>query len=284
MFSSQLLKGMPSVFSKVLVSVLLLLAGSGSLQAKNASAGLAWQIQGVWQIAGKGAPIRSGDAIEPASLLQPEDSAGNHSITILLPDGQRLLYECFTVVDCARGFRVPSLIRKPDPFALDMLARIGTVLSNKRDAPNERHPAHGTPTSRQQAVAVLTAANRVHVAGLVADLPRGHYTYDLRALNPARPPQLHLALEKTAPSIELALPAPGLYNITITDALNAPRVDLLLAAIRPGQSAHFQSFQRARATMEAWNDDYAGWPIDDFLRAYLESLMLARPTVSGKMR
>jgi hypothetical protein len=25
--------------------------------------------------------------------------------------------------------------------------------------------------------------------------------------------------------------------------------------------------------MERWNDDYAGWPIDDFLRAYLESLM-----------
>jgi hypothetical protein len=24
--------------------------------------------------------------------------------------------------------------------------------------------------------------------------------------------------------------------------------------------------------MEKWNDDYAGWPIDDFLRAYLESL------------
>jgi hypothetical protein len=25
--------------------------------------------------------------------------------------------------------------------------------------------------------------------------------------------------------------------------------------------------------MEEWNDDYAGWPIDYFLRAYLESLV-----------
>jgi len=64
--------------------------------------------------------------------------------------------------------------------------------------------------------------------------------------------------------------------IAVYEALRAeapPRVDLLLAAIHPAQSARFASFRHARATMEAWNDDYAGWPIDDFLRAYLESLM-----------
>jgi hypothetical protein len=80
-------------------------------------------------------------------------------------------------------------------------------------------------------------------------------------------------LQKTAPSVELALPAAGIYTLTITDALNTPRVDLFLAAIRPAQSLRFQSFSRAKERMEQWNDDYAGWPIDDFLRAYLESLM-----------
>jgi hypothetical protein len=259
---------------KVLVCVLIFAAGACSLQAKRSNAGLAWQVQGIWQIGGKGAPIRSGDAIAPASLLQPSDTAGDHSITVLLPDGQRVLFECFTVADCVRGFRVPSLIHTPDAFAIEMLARIGAVLSSKRTTElNGKHAGHATQTSRQEAVEVLDAVNRVHVAGLIGGLPKGHYTYDLRSLDPTCPPQFHVALEKTAPSIALTLPAAGLYNITITDALNAPRVDLLLAAIQPAQSMHFQSFNRARETMEKWNDDYAGWPIDDFLRAYLESLM-----------
>jgi hypothetical protein len=80
-------------------------------------------------------------------------------------------------------------------------------------------------------------------------------------------------IEKTARSIDLPLPAPGLYVVTIGDASNTPRIDLFLAAIRPEQLSDFQRFQYAKATMEKWNDDYAGWPIDDFLRAYLESLM-----------
>jgi hypothetical protein len=259
---------------KVLACTLLFAGGAASLQAKKAAPGLAWQVQGIWQVGGKGAPVRTGDAIEPASLLQPDNTASAHSIIVLLPDGQRFLYECFTVADCARGFRVPSLIHKPDPFAVEVLSRIGAILSAKQDAaPNEHRNGHATQTSRQEAVAVLDAANRVHVAGLVAGLPAGHYTYDLRPLDRTYLPQSHMALEKIAPSIELTLPAAGLYQITITDALDAPRVDLWLAAIHPEQSAHFQSFSQAREMMEKWNDDYAGWPIDEFLRAYLESLM-----------
>jgi hypothetical protein len=286
MFSFRLLNGMPLVSRKVLVCALLFAIGAGTLQAKKANAGLAWRVQGTWQIGGKGTPIRAGDAVAPASLLQPGDTAGDHSITILLPDGQRVLYECFTVADCARGFRVPSLIHKPDAFGTEMLARIGAVLSSKgATAPNGQRLAHATQTSRQEAVEVLDAANRVRIAGLIGGLPKGRYTCDLRPLDPTYPPQLHVVLEKTAPSIELALPAAGLYSITITDALNAPRVDLLLAAIQPEQSVHFQSFSRARKTMEKWNNDYAGWPIDDFLRAYLESLMHgAKAPHAGKVR
>lgn len=283
MFSFLLPNGRPLLSRKFLVCALLFAIGSGSLQAKKAYPGLAWQVRGTWQIEGKSAPIRTGDAIAPASLLQPSDTASDHSITILLPDGQRVLYECFTVADCARGFRVPSLIHTPDAFATEMLARIRTVLSSKRATELKgQRTGHASQTSRQQSVEVLDAANRVRIAGLIGSLPNGHYTYDLRPLDPAYPPQLHLSLEKTAPSIELALPAAGLYNITITDALNTPRVDLLLAAIQPAQSAHFQSFDRAGETMEKWNDDYAGWPIDDFLRAYLESLMRSAKTPGAR--
>jgi hypothetical protein len=279
MFSFRFLHWTPSISRKFLACTLLFAAGAGSLHAKAVTPGLAWQVRGTWQLAGAGKPLRAGDAVPPASLLQPDDSAGAHSITVLLPDGQRVLYECFTVADCARGFRVPSLIHKPDAFAVDMLARIGTILSHKPVAvPSGPRAGHAPQTSRQEAVATLTAANRVRVAGLIGELPPGNYTYDLRTLGHAEPPQFHLALQKTGTSVDLALPAAGLYEITITDALHVPRVDLLLAAIHPAQSVRFAPFRRARATMEDWNDDYAGWPIDDFLRAYLESLMQsARP-------
>jgi hypothetical protein len=283
MFSFRFLHWTPSISRKFLACALLFATGAGSLQAKVVTPGLAWQVRGTWQLAGAGVPLRAGDAVPPASLLQPDDTAGDHSITVLLPDGQRVLYECFTVADCARGFRVPSLIHKPDAFAVDMLTRIGAILSGKPDAaPKGPRTGHTPQTSRQEAVAILNAANRVRVAGLIGDLPQGNYTYDLRSLSHAVPPQFHLALRKTGPSVVLALPAAGLYEITITDALHVPRVDLLLAAIHPAQSARFGSFRHARATMEAWNDDYAGWPIDDFLRAYLESLMQSAPPASRR--
>jgi hypothetical protein len=281
---SLFLGGTPFVSRKVLVWLFLFAAGASSLHAEKTNAGLAWQVQGTWRVGGKGAPIRVGDAIRPASLLQPGDTAGGHSITILLPDGQRVLYECFTVADCTRGFRVPSLISRPDAFAVDMLARIRAVLSARHSDLSNAHRAEPAPqTARDTAVAVLNSANRVQVAGLLAQLPKGRYTYDLRPLSPAYSPQFHLVLEKTAPSIDLALPASGVYDVTITDALDTPRVDLFLAAIRPAQSADLESFRHAKTMMTEWNDSYAGWPIDDFLRAYLESLMQrAKPLHSGE--
>ncbi|HZC43979.1 MAG TPA: hypothetical protein VE195_07380 [Acidobacteriaceae bacterium] len=266
-------KFLPFVSRAALILLSFSTLGANSPQAEKASAGLAWQVRGAWQVEGTGAPIRVGDPIRAASLLQPADTAGDHSITILLPDGQHFLFECFTVADCARGFRVPSLIHKPDAFAVDMLARIRTVLAYKPyDFSNGDRKNDGSQAARDEAVAVLADNNRVQVNGRLGALPKGLYTYDLRPLNHAQPPQFHLTLEKTTRSIDLALPAPGLYDITISDAASTPRIDLFLAAIKPEQSPDFQAFHSANATMQKWNEDYAGWPIDDFLRAYLESL------------
>lgn len=268
-----LFKLLPFASRTALVCLSLVALGAGSPQAEKASAGLAWQVRDEWQVEGTGAPIHMGDAIRPASLLQPGDTAGDHSITVLLPDGQHLLYECFTVADCARGFRVPSLIHKPDAFAMDMLERIRTVLAGRSyDFSSGDHNKFGSQAARDEAVAVLDVHNRVQVDGRLAALPKGGYTYDLRPLNRAQPSQFHLALEKTAPSIDLMLPAPGLYDITISDAASTPRIDLFLAAIKPEQSTGFRAFHAADVTMQKWNEDYAGWPIDDLLRAYLESL------------
>jgi hypothetical protein len=238
--------------------------------------GIAWRVRGPWQADGKSTPILAGDAILPGSLLRPGESTLNPSITLLLSDGQRILYECFTVEDCARGFRVPSLYRDPEPFAVEMLARIHAVLAGGHgDLSTETGKKMAPRLPRDEAMAVLGSDNQVEVAGLAANLSNGRYTYDLRPLDSAIPRQFHLALDKTAPSINLALPAPGLYDLTIADELNSPRIDLLIAAVRPAQAAGMKkSFLEAKALMGEWNGDYYGWPIHDFQRAYLESLMV----------
>jgi hypothetical protein len=263
-----------SLKSKAFFPGTVLLCLSWLMQAQKARDtphGLAWGVKGTWLADGQSEPLRAGDFLRPGSLLEPAAVAGDHSITVLLPDGQRVLYECFTEQDCARGFRVPPLYTRPQPFAVDMMARIHSALAARS---SER--SHGQDASRsapEEAVAVLNAANRVSVAGLLASLPPGHYTYDLRPLDPPRPRQFHVALEKTARSVTLTLPAPGLYMLNISDDSSTPRIELFLAAIRPAQASRFQSFRTAKDLMEQWDGDYAGWPNHEFMRAYLQSLM-----------
>src|SRR5579871_4480840 len=64
-----------------------------------AGAGVAWAVRGQWLVDGAGSPVVAGGAIPPGSLLLPQ-GAPNHSILVLLPDGLRLLFECFTAEDC----------------------------------------------------------------------------------------------------------------------------------------------------------------------------------------
>ena len=263
----------------VLLCLSLLPLPALSLQAPNAGeapSGIAWDVRGPWQVDGKGAPILSGDIVLPGSLLQPGEGTADQSITVLLPDGQRILYECFTVEDCARGFRVPSLYRRPEPIAIDVLGRIHAVLVRDRadlsTGPGSQK-VHRLP--RDETMAVFGPDKRVDVAGLAAKLSNGRYTYDLRALNHAFPRQFHLVIEKTGPSVSIGLPSSGLYAVTITDALNTPRIDLFIAAVEPAQAANLEKrYHDAKALMKEWNDDYENWPIHDFQRAYLESLML----------
>lgn len=251
---------------------------ANSLQAQRASEappGVAWQVRGAWHAEGIGAPILTGDAILPGSLLKPGHENATNSITILLPDGQLVLCECFTAADCDRGFRVPSLYRRPEPFAIDMLARIhGVLVRRNADSSSGLNIRRESGLPRDEVVAVLDPRNQVHVEGLAAALPNGRYSYDLRPLDRAHPRQPHLTFEKSGRAVTLELPSAGLYDLTITDNLNTPRIDLFIAAIRPAQAENLmKSFHEASKLMDDWNDDYEGWPVHNFRRAYLESLM-----------
>jgi hypothetical protein len=259
-----------------LILLTLIAMPVSSQNSGGASGGLAWEVRGSWQIGGKSAPIHTGDYISAGSLLQPDADVADHSITVLLPDGQLFLYECFTTEDCSRGFRVPSLYRKPEPFAVDMLAGIHKALiASATDLQVGSIVRQASRLPRDEVIASLDPDNRVHVEGLAARLSNGHYTYDVRPLDHAHHREFHLATEKNGSSISIELPASGLYLLTITDSLNTPRIDLFVAAVEPPQAATFEkSYREAAALMKEWNQYYQGWPVHDFQRAYLESLVL----------
>jgi hypothetical protein len=259
-------------WSLLLMAVTLAIASSAQTKPIN-PVGLAWQVKGLWHVEGQTEPVQTGAAILPGALLHPVSKSPAHSITILLPDGQRILYECFLDSDCARGFRVPLLYRKPDPLAVDMLARIRAALVKERQEPITK-PVRQMALPRDEAVVILDAHNHGEVTGLVSALPNGLYTYTLRSIGRADAQPIRKTFEKTKASIDLEMPSTGLFNIEIADRLNTPRVDLVVAAVAPDHAAVKSSFHDAQALLGGWNTEFQGWPIHDFQRAYLASLLL----------
>lgn len=243
-------------------------------QAGTEPAGVAWRVRGSWHEERFGHVLRDGDAIAPGALLLPGGGrALSHSIIVLLPDGQRILYECFTQKQCARGFRVPDLYRQPDSFAVSVLARVRASLKGISAGPAATLP-DGSDLPRDEAVVSFGADHAAKVTGLASSLPDGNYTCELRAIASGHGAMLRQQFSKKGPYISLSIPAPGLYLATILDGLHRPRIDLFLVAARPAlfpQTA--KSLERVHQLLLDWNENYQGWPIHEFQRAYLESLV-----------
>lgn len=236
--------------------------------------GIAWHVQGAWQTDGDTKPITTAEALVPGSLLRPSPGAGIHSIVVLLPDGQRVLYECFLPQDCDRAFRVPRLNREPDPFAVEFLSRVRTSLAADQKELSDIAGLNGR-LARDEALVTLDSVNRVQIRGLAASLSNGRYTYDLESIQHDHPRQPRREFEKNGDSVEIAVPGPGLYDIHIFDELNTPRIDLFLAAVTPEQAYGLEApYRKAKGLLADWNEDYQGWPVHDLQRAYLKSIIL----------
>src|SRR6185437_5509114 len=250
----------------------------GAQCATLTSSGIAWQAKGTWGIDGVTGSVRTGDAVPPGSLLLAKDPKTPHSIVVLLPDGRRILYECFTEEQCDRGFRVPLLTEKPTDFAAELLARIRAVLIRDRDVPQARTQQL---LPREETLVALGPSNQVSIGGLAASLPDGRYTYESsdRKAHGILPPKRSLPVKKgfvkKGPSIRIELPSTGIYDFIVRDDFNRPRIDLFIAAVTPADASEsMDSVHRAQQLMKQWNEDYQGWPIHDFQRAYLEAFAL----------
>jgi chitobiase/beta-hexosaminidase-like protein len=252
---------------------LLAVRGKARESKPNTSFGVAWRVIGSWHIGGRNDLISDGGAIAPGSLLESLEGAGDHSITVLLPDGQRVLYECFTHRDCERGFRVPLLYRTPTSTSLDLLARVQAA-SRSTDQ-RARNELKDSSIARDEAVALIGSKSRVEVGGLAAALSDGTYSYVVRSLSHSHIKPDRGSFEKHGRLINLSVPSEGLFDVLIYDRMNTPRIDLMLAAIREPQIRRIsEPFQEIETLLKDWNEDYQGWPIHEFRRSYLLSLML----------
>jgi hypothetical protein len=235
--------------------------------------GIAWDVRGTWRVEGTTTPIRNGDAVGAGSLLLPDVSDSEHTITILLPDGQLLLSGCFTAKDCARGFRVSALYRAPAPFTTEVLRRIRAALAQggNQTADASQNAPH---VARDEMAVVPGRGNRVEIGGLAAALSNGKYFGNLRSFDKRYPEQSGIPLEKSGRSIALTVPGPGLFLLTIIDSMKRPRIEFMIAVAPTQGSNVIKSFVMAHALFKEWLDDDFAWPMHDFQRAYLRSLML----------
>jgi len=256
------------------LALLLCLPMDSQRSRPTAPLGVAWRVIGAWHIAGKENAISDGDAVLPGSLLEPVKGAGDHSITVLLPDGQRILYECFTFRDCERGFRVPPLYRTPTSTAVDLLMRVNAMSKRSKDSETAKQ-REDSAASHDEAVASIGADKTIEIAGLAADLSDGIYSYEAVSLSHPVEKRFGSKFEKHGRSVRLSIPSEGLFEIRISDRLNTPRIDLLLAALRRPRAARvFKSYKEVEELLKGWNEAYQGWPIHDFRRDYLRSVML----------
>lgn len=262
--------------------LLLLVCANANAQVsrKGGSFGVAWRVIGPWRVAGSNTLVAAGDTIWPGSLLSPLTGGKQHSITVLLPDGQRILYECFASQDCDRGFRVPALYRKPTSVADELLSRVKSESVHSRRAPSDRKGEEGGG-AQDEAVVSLSADGRVEVAGLAARLSDGSYSYELRPIAYPSGKPARGSFDKRGGSVTLRIPSEGLFTVLISDRLNTPRIDLMIAALhQPRYSRITKAFQDVEALLKDWNEDYQGWPVHEFRRFYLRSVMAGGPPAS----
>lgn len=267
-----------AICGTVLLCVVFFSSPVHAQSQSTAAPGIAWNVQGEWHALGAPAALHTGDPIWTNSLLEPEVSAAPHSITLLLPDGQSILYQCYTPADCARGFRVPALFRSPEPFAVQMLARIRAAVLQQRK--QDTSPTTGkSQQPKDEIVAALGPEGRIEIGGLAAKLPNGDYFGDLKSFDAQYPEQARIALHKSGPSVALTVPGPGLYLLNITDSRNWPRINFMIAVESVSDASLAKDLQQEHALLAAWiHRDFFGWPMHEFQRAYLESRTLNIPT------
>jgi hypothetical protein len=241
---------------------------------------MVWKRQGDWHLNGSSAALRLGEAVPPGGLLTAGTESSAHSITVLLPDGQRMLCECYEARTCSQGFRVPAITPRPKPAIWEMFVAVRNVLLLR---PAAAETAFREPVGRDamaanvEMVAEVTPQGELSITPALRFLPPGRYSLAVATDSPQ-------AAESTRPAVQplewaagqkLALArvaGPGVYRIRVSDQAYVPRIEIEVLATSPASlPVETAGFKQARETVLGWSHIHEGWSLHDFLRVYLQS-------------
>ena len=242
--------------------------------------GMVWERHGDWHLNGSSDTLRLGEAVPPGGLITAGAQDSSHSMIILLPDGQRLLCECFEAKTCSQGFRVPAITPPPKPVVWDMFVAVRNVLLLR---PKAAETAFPTPVGRAEMaghfemVAPVSAQGEISIPPALRVLPPGRYS--LSVMNEGQQPAASttpavqpLDWNSARPVAQVRVGQAGLYHLRVSDQAYTPRIEIEVLATTPASyPAEAAGLKQTRETILNWSHAQEAWPVHSFLRVYLES-------------
>jgi hypothetical protein len=242
--------------------------------------GMVWERHGDWHLNGSSDTLRLGESVPPGSLITAGAEVSAHSMIILLPDGQRLLCECFEAKTCSQGFRVPAITPPPKPVVWDMFVGVRNVLLLR---PMLAETAFPIPVGRAEMaghfemVAAVNPRGEISIAAALRVLPPGQYSLSIMKEGQQPPASTIPAVQPLdwnagqSPA-QVRVGGAGLYHIRVSDQAYIPRIEIEVLATSPASfPVEAAGLKQTRETILGWSHFQEGWPLHPFLRVYLES-------------
>jgi hypothetical protein len=274
--------------AEVFLGVLLVCAAATAVAAGGVApgtefSGMVWEKHGDWHLNGSSDALRLGEAIPPGGLVTAGVQGSPHSIIILLPDGQRMLCECYEAQTCSQGFRVPAITPQPDAGVWGMFVGVRNVLLLRSPTVETAFP---TPAGRAamagnvEMVSAVSPQGEISITPALRVLPTGQYslsvTRDGQQAADANRPVVHSLDWRSGQPVQVRVGGSGLYRIRVSDQAYVPRIEIeLLATSAASLPAEAAGLKQTRATIVEWSHTHQGWSLHPFLRVYLESRAVA---------
>jgi hypothetical protein len=271
--------GVDILLGVLLVRGTVTTVAAGSLTPGAEFSGMVWENHGDWHLNGSSDTLRLGEAIPPGGLVTAGAQASAHSITILMPDGQRMLCECYEAKTCSQGFRVPAITPPPSPAVWDMFVGVRNVLLLRPPTAETAFPitaGRAAMAGNFELVAPISPQGEVSITPALRVLPPGQYSVsaatDGQQATDAPRPVIQPLDWKPGQPVQVRVGHPGLYRIRISDQALVPRIEIELLAAPPGSvAAESAALKQVRETIMNWSHTHPGWGLHPFLRVYLES-------------
>ena len=221
--------------------------------------------------------LHTGDDVVPGAVLTA-DTATNGSLLVLMPDGQRLLFDCHDANTCSQGFRIPALIAKPDKDDLELFETIKLEMRKPSSGISLGKGPRTSATTKIESVVPIQSDGTILLKQPLATLPPGQYRLTTQADSQAQPSERSLTWSGSHDEGRLALSGPGFYQLRLFGNLGTERMRVALLAVPVASFADTEkSFNEAKKTLQEWNETFPGWPMHEWMQLYLRSLSEAGP-------